>query len=69
MKEIPEFIILNKDRLLDVEINEIREHCKDNKGISIHENDIHICVRLLDESEIPFHSYIFDLLYKTAERR
>ena len=33
MKEIPEFIILNKDRLLDVEINEIREHCKGNKGI------------------------------------
>ena len=69
MKEIPEFIILNKDRLFDEEINEIRKHCKDNKGISMHENDIHICVRLLDESEIPFHSYIFDLLYKTAERR
>lgn len=68
MKEIPEFIILNKDRLLDVEINEIREHCKGNKGISMHENEINICVRLLDESEIPFHSYIFDLLYKTTKR-
>ena len=69
MKEIPEFIILNKDRLLDVEINEIREHCKDNKGISMHETDYNMCVHLLDKCEIPFHSYIFDLLYKTAERR
>ena len=68
MKEIPEFIILNKDRLLDVEINEIREHCKGNKGISMHENEINICVRLLDESEIPFHWYIFGLLYKTTKR-
>ena len=68
MKEIPEFIILNKDRLLDVEINEIREHCKGNKGISMHENEINICVRLLDESEIPFHTYIYKLLIKTTKR-
>ena len=68
MKEIPEFIILNKDRLLDVEINEIREHCKGNKGISMHENEINICVRLLDKSEIPFHTYVYKLLIKTAKR-
>ena len=68
MKEIPEFIILNKDRLLDVEINEIREHCKGNKGISMHETDYNMCVHLLDKCEIPFHTYIYKLLIKTAKR-
>ena len=51
------------------EMHKIREHCKNNNAISLHENNYNMCVHLLDESELPFHLYVYDLLYKTAERR
>ena len=39
MITIPALIVLNKDKLRDKEMKEIREHCKDNKGVSMHETD------------------------------
>ena len=69
MITIPALIVLNKDKLRNSEKKEIREHCKDNKGVSMHETDYNMCVHLLDESELSFHLYVYDLLYKTAERR
>ena len=69
MITIPALLILNKDKLRDKEMKEIREHCKNNNAISMHENNYNMCVHLLDESELPFHLYVYDLLYKTAERR
>ena len=67
--EIPAFLILNKSRLRYAEMHKIREHCKNNNAISLHENNYNMCVHLLDESELSFHLYVYDLLYKTAERR
>ena len=68
MITIPALIVLNKDKLRDKEMKEIREHCKDNKGVSMHENEYNMCVHLLDKCEIPFHTYIYKLLIKTAKR-
>ena len=68
MITIPALIVLNKDKLRDKEMKEIREHCKDNKGVSMHKTDYNMCVHLLDKCEIPFHTYIYKLLIKTAKR-
>ena len=68
MITIPALIVLNKDKLRDKEMKEIREHCKGSKGVSLHETFYNMCVHLLDESEIPFHTYVYKLLIKTAKR-
>lgn len=68
VKELPEFIDLNKFKLKNKEIKEIQEHCRGNKGVSLHETDYNMCVHLLDKSEIPFHTYVYKLLIKTAKR-
>ena len=68
MKKIPRLIILEKDKLRGKELEKIREHCKDNKCLLLHENEYSICVHLLDDTEIPFHSYVFDLLIETTKR-
>ena len=66
--EISEFIMLLKSKLRENEMEEIREHCKDNDAISVIENSTYICVRLKNERELPFHLWVFDLLCKTRER-
>ena len=66
--EISELLILLKSKLRENEMEEIREHCKDNKNISMHENDLNMVVHLHDERELPFHLWVFDLLCKTKER-
>ena len=66
--EISEFIMLLKSKLRENEMEEIREHCKDNDAISVIENSTYICVRLKNERELPFHLWVFDLLCKTKER-
>lgn len=66
--EISEFLILLKSKLRENEMEEIREHCKDNDAISVIENSTYICVRLKNERELPFHLWVFDLLCKTKER-
>ena len=66
--EISEFIMILKSKLRENEIEEIREHCKDNDAISVIENSTYICVRLKNERELPFHLWVFDLLCKTKER-
>ena len=68
MKKIPRLIILEKDKLRGKELEKIREHCKESKGISMHETDYNMCVHLLDKGEIPFHTYIYKLLIKTTKR-
>ena len=66
--EISEFLILVKSKLRKNEMEEIREHCKNNDDISVIENRTYICVQLHDERELPFHLWVFDLLCKTKER-
>lgn len=66
--EISEFIMILKSKLRDNEMEEIREHCKDNDAISVIENSTYICVHLKNERELPFHLWVFDLLCKTKER-
>ena len=66
--EISELLILLKSKLRENEMEEIREHCKDNDDISVIENRTYICVHLHDERELPFHLRVFDLLCKTKER-
>ena len=66
--EISELLILLKSKLRENEMEEIREHCKDNDAISVIENRTYICVHLHDERELPFHLWVFDLLCKTKER-
>ena len=66
--EISELLILVKSKLKENEMEEIREHCKDNKNISMHENDLNMVIHLHDERELPFHLWVFDLLCKTKER-
>ena len=66
--EIPALLVLNKFRLRNTEMNKIRAHCKDNKNISMHENDLNMVVHLHDERELPFHLWVFNLLCKTKER-
>ena len=66
--EVPAFLILNKSRMRYAEMHKIREHCKNNNAISMHETDYNMCVHLLDKCEIPFHTYVYKLLIKTAKR-
>ena len=66
--EISELLILLNSKLRENEMEEIREHCKDNDYISVIENRTYICVHLHDERELPFHLWVFDLLCKTKER-
>ena len=68
MITILEQLVLNKDKLRDKKMKEIRHHCKDTKGVSMHETDYNMCVHLLDKCEIPFHTYVYKLLIKTAKR-